>query len=276
MKATTIFFDTQQTHQEADNQKQHLPRDTRHWIAKIGKIYSDAGKFDKKNKCHNNPTNVSSTTYKIGMTYFKDGIPKEWIQYKNRLTRCLDRQGGKTGPAKFALAGRLLMGRALSDFNNAARCRTTETREHCLQCIHKVTLGVFPQDTLKEKKPGCVVFWRNLKTWASKSMLQWRLTTIFCSSPQVSQQEILRSYRMKNCWSYLHFGPPSSGRTRCTCKTSTWNNTQSRNLPRCVKGSSPHLVTHHQTNIPIRDRLTRTNLAGNKNMVVTTPATRMT
>ena len=86
------------------------------------------------------------------MTYFKDGIPKEWIQYKNRLTRCLDRQGGKTGPAKFALAGRLLMGRALSDFNNAARCCTTETREHCVQCIHKVTLGVFPQDTLKEKK----------------------------------------------------------------------------------------------------------------------------
>ena len=37
---------------------------------------ADAGKFDKKIKCQTNPTNASSTTYKIGMAYFKDGTPE--------------------------------------------------------------------------------------------------------------------------------------------------------------------------------------------------------
>ena len=94
--------------------------------------YSNAGKFNKKIKCRTNPSNASSTTYKIGMVCFMDGTPEEWCLYKNQLTRCLDRQGATAGPAKFALASRLLMGRALADFNNAASLRTTETREHYL------------------------------------------------------------------------------------------------------------------------------------------------
>ena len=44
------------------------------------------------------------------------------------------------------------MGRALANFNNTASLYTTETREHYIQCIHLVTLGVFPQDALKEQK----------------------------------------------------------------------------------------------------------------------------
>ena len=63
--------------------------------------YADAGKFDKKIKYRTNPTNTSSTTYKIGMAYFKDGTPEEWLLYKNWLTRCLDRQGAMARPAKF-------------------------------------------------------------------------------------------------------------------------------------------------------------------------------
>ena len=107
----------------------------------------------KKIKCRVNPTNASSTTYMIRMTYFKDGTPEEWIMYKKQLTRCLDGQGAMAGPAKFALAIIMLfMGLALAGFNNAAILRTTETREHYLQFICAVTLGVFPQDTLKEQK----------------------------------------------------------------------------------------------------------------------------
>ena len=105
-----------------------------------------------KKKCCANPSDASSTTYDIRMAYFKEGSPEGWLLYKNRLTRCLDRQGATGGPAKFALARRMLMGRALVDFNNAASLRTTETREHYLQCIQAVTLGVFPQDALKEQQ----------------------------------------------------------------------------------------------------------------------------
>ena len=44
--------------------------------------YSNVGKFGKKKKCRTNPTNTSSTTYKIGMVYVKDGTPEEWIMYR--------------------------------------------------------------------------------------------------------------------------------------------------------------------------------------------------
>ena len=120
-------------------------------LARLDK-YSKAGKFDEKIKYRTNPSDDSSTTYEIRMAYFKEGSPEDWLLYKNRLARCLDRQGATGGPVKFALARRMLMGRALADFNNVASVRITETREHYLQCIHAVTLGVFPQDSLKEQK----------------------------------------------------------------------------------------------------------------------------
>ena len=69
--------------------------------------YVDLGKFDKKMKFRTNPTNASSTTYKIRMEYFKDVTPREWLLYKNGLTRCLNGQGTTARPAKFALARRL-------------------------------------------------------------------------------------------------------------------------------------------------------------------------
>ena len=106
---------------------------------------ANAGKFDGKIKCRTNPTDASSTTYKIGMAYFKDGTPEEWLLYKNRMKRCLDCQGATAGPSKFSLARRLLMGRTLADFNNSASLRTTETRENYLQCINAVTLALQEQ-----------------------------------------------------------------------------------------------------------------------------------
>ena len=113
---------------------------------------ADTGKFDEKIKCQTNPTNASSTTYEIRMACFKERTPEEWLLYKNQLNRCLDGQGATAGPSKFVLARKLLMGRVLAGFDNLAILRTTETREHYLQCINAVTLGVFPQDALKEQK----------------------------------------------------------------------------------------------------------------------------
>ena len=105
------------------------------------------------------------------MAYFKDRTPEEWIIYKNQLTRCLDGQGATAGPSKFALARRLLMGRALADFNNSASLRTTETREHYLQCINAVTLGVFPQESLKEQKTWMRRFLKKPTDWDIKQYI---------------------------------------------------------------------------------------------------------
>ena len=102
------------------------------------------------------------------MAHFKDSIPKEWLLYKNRLTRCLDGHGVMARPAKFSLTRRLLLGRALANFNNAASLRTTETREHYLQCIHVVTLGVSPQYALKEQKTWMRCFLKKLQDMCIK------------------------------------------------------------------------------------------------------------
>ena len=162
---------------------------------------ADAGKFDEKIKCRTNPTDASSTTYEIGMDYFKDGTPEEWLLYKNQLTRCLDSQGATAGPSKFSLARRLLMGRALADFNNSASLRTTETREHYLQCIHAVTLGVFPQDALKEQKTWMRRFLKKPADWDIKKYVA-RVVEINEYLPQFpprSLAEFLRSYLTTNC-----------------------------------------------------------------------------
>ena len=63
------------------------------------------------------------------------------------------------------------MGRALADFNNSASLRTTETREHYLQCINAVTLGVFPQDALKEQKTWMRRFLKKPADWDIKQCI---------------------------------------------------------------------------------------------------------
>ena len=57
-------------------------------------------------------------------------------------------------------------------------------------------------------------------------------------------------------------------------KASKCKHTWSRNSQRCVRGWSPYLVTHHQTNKPIRDFLVRTNTVGTRNGITTSTTTR--
>ena len=89
--------------------------------------YSTLGKFDEKIKCQTKPANVTSTTYKIRMVYFKDRTLEEWFLYKNCLIRCLDYKAGQLAQLNFHWLG---------DYCNATRLQTTKTREHCLQYIH--------------------------------------------------------------------------------------------------------------------------------------------
>ena len=43
----------------------------------------DEGKSaNKKIKCRTNPMDADSTTYKIPMSYFRDGTPEEWLLFK--------------------------------------------------------------------------------------------------------------------------------------------------------------------------------------------------
>ena len=99
-----------------------------------------------------NPQDTDSTTYKIPMSYFRDGTPKEWLLFKKKLKRCIKGQSATTGQAKYALARRLLAGQALADFNHAALIHGGETAANYKRCIEAVILGVFPQKGLQDQK----------------------------------------------------------------------------------------------------------------------------
>ena len=76
----------------------------------------DKGKHDKK-------LNVVLTLVKqiaLPMRSRWHNLGTEWLLFKKKLTRCITRQNITSGPTKYALARRLLSGRALADFHHAA------------------------------------------------------------------------------------------------------------------------------------------------------------
>ena len=116
---------------------------------------------DEKIKCQTNPQDTNSTTYKIPMSYFRDGTPKEWLLFKKKLKRCIEGQSATTGQAKYALARRLLAGQALADFNHAASIHGGETTANYKRYIEAVTLGVFLQKGLQDHKRWTRPFLKN-------------------------------------------------------------------------------------------------------------------
>ena len=112
----------------------------------------DEGKHDKRIKCRTNIGDADTTTYKIPMAYFRNRTPKEWLLFKKKLTRCMTGQNATSRPTKYALARRLLSGRALANFNHAVTANGNESLANYKKCIQAVTLGVFPQKALQDKK----------------------------------------------------------------------------------------------------------------------------
>ena len=85
------------------------------------------------------------------MAYFRTRTPKEWILFEKKLTWCMTRQKATGVATKYALARRLLAGRALTDFNHAATTYGKESLANYTMCIQVVTLGVFLQKSLQDQ-----------------------------------------------------------------------------------------------------------------------------
>ena len=94
-------------------------------LRRLKKTYE--GKHNEKIKCHTNPGDADSTTYKIPMGYFRDGTPKEWLLFKKKLTWCMTGQNATGQATKYALARRLLAGRELANFNHAATTHSNKS-----------------------------------------------------------------------------------------------------------------------------------------------------
>ena len=103
-------------------------------------------------KCRSNPTDSSSTTYDLSIPMFKEGNPEEWLKWVNNLKRAAKGQNITNGPAKFALARRLLDGGALIAFENAGTAVASESSESLKQVIRAVTEHVFPKSAYQKQK----------------------------------------------------------------------------------------------------------------------------
>ena len=63
------------------------------------------------------PRSTTSAEYNLNMPYFRNWTPEEWLKFLMNLNRVFTGQNLTTGPHKFAMARRLLVGESLSHFD---------------------------------------------------------------------------------------------------------------------------------------------------------------
>lgn len=98
------------------------------------------------------PTDEASTTYDLSVPFFSNGSPEELLIFLNLLNRVFVGQNVTTGPQKYALIRRLLIGDALTAFNSKAMAAGTETIDHFKIAIQGLISHVFPNRALLLQK----------------------------------------------------------------------------------------------------------------------------
>lgn len=108
------------------------------------------GRYEKM-KLRTNPTSNTSPTYELDIVYFGTGSPEEWLQFRKNLEKVIVGQNLAAGPAKFALARRVLIGDALATFEASAIGRN-ETNDSFTACMNELTAHIFPARALQLQK----------------------------------------------------------------------------------------------------------------------------
>ena len=73
-----------------------------------------------KIKCHNNPGDNDSGSYKSNFPFCGRAAPKEWLAWKDKLLKALDGQSICSGPQRYMFTERLLTGGGKATFNQVA------------------------------------------------------------------------------------------------------------------------------------------------------------
>lgn len=102
-------------------------------------------------KLRTNPTSTTSPIYELTVVYFGTGTPEEWLKFKKSLDKVIDGQNLTNGPAKFALARRVLIGDALATFE-ASAVDKNETNDTFGECMDALTAHIFPARALQLQK----------------------------------------------------------------------------------------------------------------------------
>jgi hypothetical protein len=104
-------------------------------------------------KCRNDPNDPSSTTFEIKLQPFDgSGSVEQWFRFKKKTEQVIKGQNLTTGPMRYALWRRVLTGKALTTFDQAAAARGNETVEHLLHVVQAVTDYVLPVLALPSQK----------------------------------------------------------------------------------------------------------------------------
>ena len=99
-------------------------------------------------KLKTDPGNRNSAEYSLSVPYFRDGSPEEWLKFVMNLKRLFEGQNITTGPLKFSMARKLLIGESLSLFEEKASTVGAETLDQFDVCLRAVTNKVFPMKAI--------------------------------------------------------------------------------------------------------------------------------
>ena len=98
------------------------------------------------------PADADSKVYKKNIRYFKNGTPKQYIEFRADVKKVIAGQAITTGPAQYAMVRTLLRGDALRVFNNRASVHDAETSANLVTSLNELGKHVFPVRALAKQK----------------------------------------------------------------------------------------------------------------------------
>ena len=98
------------------------------------------------------PTNAESLEYDFSMKYFRSGNAEELLIWIKDMEKVFTGTNTNTGPARYALARRVLQGDALSAFERASATHGNETVENLKKCFESLKKHVFPLNAYQRQR----------------------------------------------------------------------------------------------------------------------------
>ena len=103
-------------------------------------------------KCHNTPGDNDSWTYEINLPYYVEGIPEEWLVWKDILLLALNGKGISRITQRYIFTDRLWMTYAKATFNQATLDIGIGTVVNFNKVLAEMTKHVFSPYAFREQK----------------------------------------------------------------------------------------------------------------------------
>lgn len=98
------------------------------------------------------PTDANSLEYDFSMKYFRSGNAEELLLWIKDMEKVFTGTNTTSGPARYALARRVLQGDALSAFDRAAASHGNETVENLKKSFESLKKHVFPLNAYQRQR----------------------------------------------------------------------------------------------------------------------------